>query len=118
MRCASSWPMPAIGSSSSIRRGEAGERHRELELALLAVRELGGGRGGALREADLGEQRCGLLVEVAIARGVAEQLEAVAAARAERDLDVLGGAEAREQARDLEAASEAEADPGCAPAGG
>ena len=47
MRCDSSAPMPAIGSSSSSRRGIAGQRHGDLELALLAVAEGGGERVGA-----------------------------------------------------------------------
>ena len=42
-------PMPAIGSSSSSRRGLAGQRHGDLELALLAMAERRGRHVGARR---------------------------------------------------------------------
>ena len=103
---------------------DAGHRLVEQQQARLARRAPSRARAGAARrararrpghrraprEADLGEQRRGAPVEVVIARRVAPEHEAVAEARPERDLDVLGGAEAREQARDLEAAREADAD--------
>ena len=52
MRCDSSAPMPAIGSSSSSSFGIACQRHRDLELALLAVAERSGRRVGAVAQAD------------------------------------------------------------------
>ena len=48
MRADSSGPMPAIGSSSSSMRGLRRQRHRDLELALLAVAHAGDHDVGAL----------------------------------------------------------------------
>ena len=50
----SSTETPAIGSSSRITRGVAGEQHRELELALVAVRERAGGHAPRGRRARRG----------------------------------------------------------------
>ena len=47
---------PAIGSSSRITRGVAGQHHRELELALVAVREQAGRQRRPRLEPDAAER--------------------------------------------------------------
>ena len=53
----SSEPRPAKGSSSSIKRGRKRERHRDLERALLAMREFAGRVARASEKSDAFERR-------------------------------------------------------------
>ena len=106
MRCDSSAPMPAIGSSSSSRRGPRRERHRHLELALLAVGEVRredvarSPSPTSSRTARAGSSR-------ALARAPAPEAEAVARVRLHRERDVVERGEFRIDAGDLERARQA-----------
>ena len=78
MRWLSSAPMPAIGSSSSSRLGLAGQRHGDLELALLAVAEGGGRRVGARVEADAARPLARRLAQARVAARVGQEAEGMA----------------------------------------
>ena len=89
MRCDSSMPMPAIGSSSSSSRGSRGERHRDLELALLAVGQVRRQDIVLSCKADLLEHALRRLDQGRIAARGAPEPEAVAGVRLHRERDVV-----------------------------
>ena len=111
MRCDSSGPMPAIGSSSSSRRGRVASAMRDLELALLAVRQASAAStSAALGEPDLGEHVARRLdaARASVARR-APEAEAVAGMRLHRERHVVERGEVAEDAGDLERARQAPA---------
>jgi len=58
---------PGGGLVEQEQPGSAGQRQPDLELALLAVRELADGGGGPIREADGLEGGAGALVQLRVA---------------------------------------------------
>ncbi len=111
MRRDSSTPIPAIGSSSSSRRGRSGEGHRDLELALLAVRQIGREDVAARRQTHLLEDAARWGGEGRVAARVAPEAEAVARARLHRKRHVFERGEFGIDARNLEGARQPAARP-------
>ena len=106
MRADSSGPMPAIGSSSSSMRGPRRQRHGDLELAVLAVAQVGDDRIGAVGEADAGERGARGLAQLGLAARVAPEAEGVAGMRLHGERHVVERREVEEQRGDLERARE------------
>ena len=99
MRADSSGPMPAIGSSSSSMRGLRRQRHRELELAVLAVADAGdAGVSARAPSPTRVERRARRLAQLGLAARVAPEAERVAGMRLHRERDVLERGEIAETA--------------------
>ena len=103
----SSGLMPAVGSSSSSKTRVAGQRHGDLERALLAVGEGAGEAVPGRPEADGGEEGAGLLDQAGQARAGAPDVVA-RRQRLEREADVFQCAELGEDGGDLERFRDAE----------
>ena len=84
--------MPAIGSSSSSRRGLAGQRHGDLELALLAVAERRRRHVRARVEADRLRGRAGRLAQAPVVARVGEEAEGMAGMGLHGERHIVDGA--------------------------
>ena len=93
--CVSVTLMPAVGSSRHRTFGSVAERDADLEIALLAVREIGGQLVLLVEQAHRGEHRARPVEHVGVGVVVAQQAPRVTA-RLRGDADVLehGGAAA------------------------
>ena len=96
--------MPAIGSSSSSKPRLGGERHRELELAVLAVAELATTVSARAARPTRRERRTRGLAQFALAPGAAPKAERVAGVRLHGQRDIVERGEIAEQRGDLERA--------------
>jgi len=85
------------------------QQDRDLELALVAVRQGRGHGVGALRERHGGEMRARAVGQLAMRRGAAEQVQRLAAPDLNRQAHVLQRGEIGKQVRELEGAAQAKA---------
>ena len=108
-------PLRAVGGEAGHRLvheedlGAHGERDGELELAALAVAEVGGAEGGALAEAGVVEEGHRRVGEAEVAGDRAEEAEDAALAGLDGEHDVLQRRHLRGDRGDLEGAGEADA---------
>ena len=108
-RADSSAPIPAIGSSSKQHARPGGERHRDLELAALAMTEIGdaGTSARPARPTRASAARAGSRSAV-FAPGVAPEAERMTGMRLHRERDIVERSEIEEQRGDLERARQPE----------
>ena len=103
---------PAIGSSSRITRGSRGEQHRQLELALVAVRERAGEPRRASRPSPTRSSAQSRPVERLAHRAARRQIRSAPPSRASAASRTFSSTrQQREDARDLERAAEPELRP-------
>ena len=101
--------MPAIGSSSSSRRGLAGQRHGDLELALLAVAELPAAHQLARSSSPTARRPCRAgSRRLLVAAGVGQEAEGMAGMRLHGQRHVVEGGELAQHGGDLEGTRQAQ----------
>jgi hypothetical protein len=100
--------MPAIGSSSR-RRGFQRQRHRDLQLAALAMRQVGGGHAFAPLQPGVGDMGARGVGQRAVAQRGAEEAEDAPAGALHGHHHVLQHREFGQDRRDLKGARKAEA---------
>src|SRR4029077_1013889 len=98
---------PLGGLVEQQERGLLGDRHRDLEPALVAVRQGGGRLRREVVEAERGEAVVGASLARPEQGPPPDQAEVAAGAELDRDPDVLQHRELREDAGDLEGAGDA-----------